>query len=236
MSFGCSLSDIVTLVQLTTGAYSNWKNACSEYTEITSELSSLNVILKRLSTEATTPNGPLERGNANYLDHFKLLDNSAAIVTELNDVIVRFQNLGGSRRRNWDRLRLANRNLGEMRSKLTSHISLLSAFLDTINVSALGRIERDVRGLPEMRNTINKLAAEMRVGKREGSVMTAYEDDDPGIWREFRRDLIKEGYSSDSIRKYRTQLKGHLRALHADGLLDEDAPPSPCGSVGGSNM
>jgi hypothetical protein len=93
-----------------------------------------------------------------------------------------------------------------------------------------------VRDLPEMRNTINKLAAEMRAGKREGSVMTAYEDDDPGIWREFRRELIKEGYSSDSIRKYRTQLKGHLQALHADGLLDEDAPPSPRGSVGGSNM
>jgi hypothetical protein len=236
MSFGCSLSDILALVQLTTGAYSNWKNACGEYTEITSELSSLNVILKRLSTEATTANSPLERGNANCLDHFKLLDNSAAIVTQLNDVIVRFQNLGGSRRSNWDRLRLANRNLGEMRSKLTSHISLLSAFLDTINVSALGRIERDVRDLPEMRNTINKLAAEMRAGKREGSVMTAYEDDDPGIWREFRRELIKEGYSSDSIRKYRAQLKAHLRALHADGLLDEDAPPSPRGSVGGSSM
>jgi len=236
MSFGCSFSDIITLVQLTTGAYSNWKNACGEYTEITSELSSLNVILERLRTEATTPNGPLERGNANHLDHCKLLDNSAAIVKQLNDVIVRFQNLGRSRRSNWHRLRLANRNLDEMRSKLTLHTSLLSAFLDTINVSALGRIERNVRDLPEMRNTINKLAAEMRAGKREGSVMTAYEDDDPGIWCDFRRELIKEGYSSDSILKYGTQLKGHLRALHADGLLDEYAPPSPRGLVGGSNM
>jgi hypothetical protein len=229
MSFGCSLSDIVTLVQLTTGAYSNWKNACGEYTEITGELASLNVILRILSTEATTPNSPLRRGNANYRDYFTLLDNSAAVVRQLNDVIVRFQNLGQSRRSNWDRLRLANRDLGEMRSKLTSHISLLSAFLGTINVSALGRIEQNL-------NTINKLAAETRAGKREGSVMTAYDDDDPGIWREFRRELIKEGYSSDSIQKYGTQLKGHLRALHADGLLDEDAPPLPRGSVDGSHM
>jgi hypothetical protein len=229
MSFGCSLSDIVTLVQLTTGAYSNWKNACGEYTEITGELASLNVILRILSTEAATPNSPLQRGNANYRDYFTLLDNSAAVVRQLNDVIVRFQNLGQSRRSNWDRLRLANRDLGEMRSKLTSHISLLSVFLGTINVSALGRIEQNL-------NTISKLAAETRAGKREGSVMTAYDDDDPGIWREFRRELIKEGYSSDSIRKYRTQLKGHLRALHADGLLDEDAPPLPRGSVDGSHM
>jgi hypothetical protein len=200
MSFGCSLSDIVTLVQLTTGAYSNWKNACGEYNEITAVLSSLNTILKRLSTEATTPNSPLQRGSANYQDHFKLLDNSATIVTQLNDVIVRFQHLGRSRRSNWDRLRFANRNLGDMRSKLLSHISLLSAFLDTINVSTLGRIEQGVRDLPEVVNTINKLAADMRAVKREGSVMTAYEDDDAGIWREFRRELIKEGYSSDSIR------------------------------------
>src|ERR1700733_149174 len=145
MAFGCSFSDIVTLVQLTTGAYSNWKNACGEYTEITGELASLNVILKVLSTEATTPNGPLQRGSANYRDYSTLLNNSTAIVTQLNDVIVRFQNLGQSRRSNWDRLRFANRNLNEMRSKLTSHISLLSAFLVTINLSALGRIERHLR-------------------------------------------------------------------------------------------
>jgi hypothetical protein len=180
--------------------------------------------LKILSTEATMPNSPLQRRSANYRDYSTLLNNSTAIVTQLNDIIVKFQNLGQSRRSNWNRLRFANRNLGKMRSKLTSHISLLSAFLDTINVSALGRIERDLGVFPEMMNAIHKLAAETRAGKREGSVMTAYGDDDPGIWREFRRELIKEGYSSDSIRKYRTQLKGHLRALHADGLLDEEAP------------
>jgi hypothetical protein len=236
MSFGCSLSDIVTLVQLTTGAYSNWKNACGEYNEITSVLNSLNVILERLRTEVTTPNSPLQRGSVNYQDQVTLLGNSATIVAQLNDVIVKFQHLGQSRRSNWDRLRLANRNLGEMRSKLISHTSLLSAFLDTINVGTLGRIEQGVRGLPEMVNTINKLAADMRTVKRAGSVMTAHEDDDPRIWREFRRELIEEGYSSDSIQKYRTQLKRHLRALHADGLLDEDAPPSPCGSGSGSNV
>ena len=78
-----------------------------------------------------------------------------------------------------------------------------------------------------MRATIDSLAAQMRAGKREGSVMTVYEDDDQTIWREFRRELIGEGFSSASIQKYKSDLMRYLRGLHQDGLLDEQASPAP---------
>ena len=151
-------------------------------------------------------------------------------------MVVKFQSLGWSRRSSWDRLKLANRNLDEMRSELTLHISLLSAFLDSIGISALGRIEQDVRDLPEMRNTINKIATAMGVGKRGGSVMTEYGNDDRATWRDFRRELIGECFSSASIRKYKQQLKDYLRALQAGDILDEDATPSPCELVGSPDM
>jgi hypothetical protein len=66
----------------------------------------------------------------------------------------------------------------------------------------------------------------MRAGKREGSV-TVYEDDDQTIWREFRRELIGEGFSSASIQKHKSDLMHYLRGLRQDGLLDEQAPPAP---------
>jgi hypothetical protein len=43
--------------------------------------------------------------------------------------------------------------------------------------------------------------------------------------------LISEAFSSVSIWKYKSHLKDHLRALKSDGLLDEEAPPSPSGFV-----
>jgi Tfp pilus assembly protein PilO len=106
---------------------------------------------------AKAPNSLLQREDADYTDYIEILENSKTTVTQLNDVVVKFKCLGLSRKINWDRLRLANRNLDEIRSKLTLHVSLLSAYLDIINVSSLGRIERDARDLPKMKDTIDNL-------------------------------------------------------------------------------
>jgi hypothetical protein len=118
MSFGFSVGDIVTLLQLTTRAYNNWKNACGEYAEITGQLNSLNVILSRLKREADAPESLLRREEGDYAELLEILQNSRTTVTKLNDVVVRFKTLGWSRKSNWDRMRLANNNLGDMRSKL----------------------------------------------------------------------------------------------------------------------
>jgi hypothetical protein len=236
MSFGFSTSDIVNLVQLTTQAYNNWKKACGEYTEITGQLRSLNVILGRLNKEAKAPDSLFQRENADHTDYTELLENSKTTVTQLNNVIIQFKSLGRSRRNNWDRLRLADKDLAGIRLKLDLHVSFFSAYLSTIGVSALGRLEQNVKDLHGMKDAIDQLAADIREGRREGSVMTAYENDDQAIWREFRRDLISEGFSSESIRRYKRQLKHHLRVLQEGGLLDEEAPSSPCGSVEDQNL
>ena len=182
------------------------------------------------------PGTLLQREDADRKDWVKILGNSKTTVTRLNNVVAKHKSLGRSRKGNWDRLRLANNNLGEMRSKLNLHISVFTAYLDTISVSALGRIEHDVRGLLEMKDTVDELAAAARAGRCEGSVMTDYESDDKAIWREFRREFISEGFSSESIHKYKPQLKQYLRDLQAGGLLDEEVPSLSCGPVAYSDL
>jgi hypothetical protein len=234
MSFGFSVGDIILLAQLTGRAYTNWKNACGDYTEITGQLNSLNVILRRLDTEREAPQSLLGRDDADYDGLLQILENSKTTVTQLSNVITKFKSLGRSRKSNWDRLRLANKDLADLRSKLTLHISALTTYLETLGVSALGRIESSVGESPEMRKAIDRIASEMRAGKREGSVisvMTAYEDDDQRVWRELRRELIGDGFSSGSIQRCKPRLKQYIRSLHERGLLDEDAPPSPTESL-----
>lgn len=36
-------------------------------------------------------------------------------------------------------------------------------------------------------------------GNNEGSVLTAYADDDRVVWKEFRRELIQDGFSSSFL-------------------------------------
>jgi hypothetical protein len=231
MSFGFSISDVATLVQLTSRAYSNWKNACGCYSKITSHLRILNAILRRLNREAKTPGSLLQDKDNNTRDWAEILNSTRTTVTRLNNVVVKFKSLGQSRKRNWNRLRFAYKDLGEIHTELTLRISSLSVYLHTIGISAIGRIEREMQGLSEMKEAIDKLADATRAGRQEGSVMTEYANDDQAIWREFRRELISEGFSSDSIRKHKMHLKDYLRSLHAGGHLDEEAWPSPCGSV-----
>ncbi|KAJ5733615.1 hypothetical protein N7493_002401 [Penicillium malachiteum] len=74
---------------------------------------------------------------------------------------------------------------------------------------------------------VNELRAFLRRGRNQGSdtasiasVMTNYDDDDKLVWREFRRDLIKLGFSSSDIRKHAPDLKTHLHNLRND--IDEN--------------
>ena len=114
---------------------------------------------------------------------------------------------------------MGNKNLG---GKLTLHTTSLSTYLNTVGVSVIGRMEKRVDELPGMRKAINGLAAEMRAGRREGSVMTTYTDDEKDVWRQFRRELIGEGFSSRSIHKFKIPLKNYQKQLNDQELLDEE--------------
>ena len=54
--------------------------------------------------------------------------------------------------------------------------------------------------------------------------MTAYADDDRAIWKELRRELVTEGFSSSTIHKYKGLIKAYIKELAERGLLDEGDP------------
>lgn len=55
-------------------------------------------------------------------------------------------------------------------------------------------------------------------------VLTTYADDDRAVWKEFRRELVTDGFSSSTIRKYKGLIKAYIKELAERGLLDEDDP------------
>ena len=129
MSFGFSISDIISLVQLTTQAYRSWKNACGEYSEITGELNSLTIVLRRIQAEAELSGSLLNRKDEDHSDLVRITRNCRPVVVKLRDIVEKYEGLGKSRWRNWDRLRLGNRNLADLRGKLMLHTSSLSTYL-----------------------------------------------------------------------------------------------------------
>ena len=219
MSFGFSVSDITSLIQLTADTYRGWRDACGEYATVTGELENLEIILLRVESEVKTSSSLLHKHHAQLQS---VTTNCARVIKRLNKVLSKYKSLGTNRQKNWERIRLSNENLSDLRDKLVAQITALNAFLDVVGIGSLGRMENVV--LPGMVETIDKLAAEIRAGRREGSVMTTFEDDEKHIWRQFRRELISEGFSSAKLKRASPFLRAYLQELSDAGQLDEEVP------------
>jgi hypothetical protein len=224
MSFGFSISDIIALTKLVTRTYDGWKKACGEYTGITHDLGVLGMLLMRVEAEAKAPTS-LFAHNPDDIRGWKTLSKSCqTLVAELAEVLNKYKSLGTSRRRNWDKIRLGNKNLDGLSQQLIKQIASISAFVSVLGISSQGRVENEV--FPELLQRMDHIAAQIRAGNASSSTaLTTYDNDDKAVWREFRRDMISVGIRSRDIHRYSAALKTYLARLQREGLLDEEEPP-----------
>jgi hypothetical protein len=74
---------------------------------------------------------------------------------------------------------------------------------------------------------VNLVLARLNTTHPDGTVMTNYTNDDMTFWRAFRRELVKEGYSSNVLRgRPEILIKAYVRELGERGVLDEDLETS----------
>ena len=217
ISFEFSPSDVVSVVQFTARVYQGWKKACGEYSKVTGELETLEIILSRVAFEVQRPTSLLGYHDGDLKKLQKIIMDCTDVVTELEIVLSKYRSLRFSRRSNWDRIRFGNKDMSCLRERLKLQINALGT-------SSLGRMEDNVKLLPEMKIIIDKLAAEIRAGRREGSVMITYENDRKEVWRQFRRESISEGIQSDNIGLVKHHLRSYLKGLNEAGLMDEEMP------------
>ena len=57
-----------------------------------------------------------------------ILDGCVSVLGDLQYIIQRYQSLGTDEKSSWDRLRLGNEDIAEIRSRLAFNVSLLTAF------------------------------------------------------------------------------------------------------------
>ncbi|KAF2236192.1 hypothetical protein EV356DRAFT_575114 [Viridothelium virens] len=231
MSFGFSPSDIIALISPTTKAFQGWSRACGEYADITGTLNGFLVVLKRLEDEVQRPLSPLNRYETDRMDLNQIIAACTRNVRELDTIIQSFRSLAKSRKSNWDRLRFGNKDLGDLRLKLLQHTTAIATYLETVGIRTLGDIKKSVDAIPiAMKQSLDTLAAEIRAGRHESSILTTYENDEKDVWRQFRRELISSGFTSRDIHEHKPRLKGYLHKLSNAGLLEEKRPSdSRCG-------
>ena len=199
-------------------------------------------MLQRLEHEVTKPESPISRPGDTCGEELEVIVSGCQRVLQLLDrMLWKYNTLGEterSGRKLWQKIKFANgemTDMADLRSKMTYYTSALSLFLNTVSLGTVGRVEQQMNdaggGLKEIKQAVNnittRLVSREISGRSEGSVLTTYPDDEKAVWKEFRRELIEDGFSSAVIQEYKDLIKAYVKELASRGLLDDEDPCEP---------
>jgi hypothetical protein len=238
MSFGYSVSDAVLLVQLAWRTIDNARKACGEHDDLTKEVTSVYTVLANVESEISNPESVINKAGDNRareLQHH--IEGCERYLGRLDSVLSKYNALSESERsiqKLWQKIQFGNKevaNIKEIRQKMMTYSTAISTTLQLMSLGSQGRVERKLNRqggkLDGICEKVNLVLARLNTTHPEGTVMTNYTNDDKSFWRAFRRELVKEGYSSNVLRgRPETLIKAYVRELGERGILDEDLETS----------
>jgi hypothetical protein len=239
MSFGYAVGDFVLLTQLAWRTVQNARQACGEHDELAREASSLHVVLQRLQKEVSKEHSILKLDDDDRINELATLAGNCERVTNvLLKILVKYNALSEDKKRAtklWKRIQFGNgemQDLSAIRLQLSAHTNAMTLFLNLLSIGSQGNVElyMTTQGgeLRKIRDDVNWITATLQArSSREGSILSSYTNDDKSFWKELRRELIKEGYSSKVLKKHKTTIKNYVLELGAIGALDELPPDEP---------
>ncbi len=239
MSFGCSISDVITLIQLVRNTVRNSQKACGEHDEVTREVSGLHIVLKRLQREVAKPESPVNKPGDSFREEIEVIAGGCRrAIRILDQVLEKYNALSEterSGRKLCQKVKFGNgqmADLADFRSKILYYTSAISLLLNMVSIGAMGSVERQMNeaggDIKDIKQAVNGITAHLIAKDRsEGSILTTYQGDDKAIWKEFRRELIEDGFSSSVIGEYKHLIKAYIRELGDRGLLDDAEPQVP---------
>lgn len=243
MSFGFSPSDVFALMQLAKTTYDNCRRAPEHFGEAGRGAKSLHLVFQNLQSEIQNPTSLLNR-NEDAKSHIAEIANNCKIVlSQLDGIVRKHSSLGTSKVKALDRFRFPRKEVLDIQGKLGLHESHLMTYLETIGVSALGRVEQKFEtagksheeimdGLAKVLGAVDKLGAEIRVGMHPESQFSDHTDDEKPVWRALRRKLINVGITSKLIQRYEEKIVERVKEMNDYGLLDSEAPTETSDDAG----
>ena len=231
MSFGYSISDFALLVQLAWRTVENARKACGEYDDLTKEVLSLHTVLSHIQSEMQDPESAISKaGNNRVRELHNHVEGCKTHLQRLDLVLSKYIALSEderSARKLWQKVQFGNKvtNVKDIREKVMTFTSAISTTLQLLSLGFQGKMERklDRQGgqLKGICEKVNLVLCRMNIVQAEGSVMTNYTNDDKSFWRSFRRELVKEGFSSTVLRGREGLIKAYVRELGMRGVLDD---------------
>jgi hypothetical protein len=233
MSFGIGVADIIQALHFVKVTYDAWKDAPERYRAITQRLHALRGPLKRLAKHYGDGHRRMSRSSQRDIDN--ILFSIENTLENLDRIIAKRSDL-----KFWDRLRLNSHEINDLSAALDRHVQDLTCLCGSLGLEnsrelrhgqeVLQHGQHDLKqGQDELLRLVSQLlppkvpvetleAVAQSVDSlgMSSSFTTDYGDeDDPNVWRDFRRKAIAEGVTSRDLDLYETPLHDLLRSLSA---------------------
>jgi len=187
MSFGCSVTDFLTVGNLAWRVYCAFRDCPAVFQGIANEASATHMVIKRLEDEARDQQSMLNRcGPAKNQELKNLIGGLWKVLEELDGIVVKHQR--GKRISN--SYRMATKDLGGLRAKLNFHLTAINSFTDSLSRDTLARIETVLR----------KQVQEVREGRRADPRRNA------SAWKELESELANRGIPARDVAKYKAAI------------------------------
>jgi hypothetical protein len=234
MRFGKFPVDVPEVVAYVRRLYRACRAAGGEYIEISREVRSLHTVLRHLKYEVqdsgSVLNGDSGSGGSLFATGLALIVGDCdRTLRQLDGLLQKYGRPDGverddgrqpGRARGKPQFGSAEKDeLGSIRMKLISHNTNLTQSLDKIQLGDVGQMSSAMEaqtGQPDAKleailAKVHTIAAKMG---GQSSLMTTNDDDDTEAWKQFRRELVAEGFSNDVLQQHK------VYEQRRDGLRD----------------
>ncbi|KAK5166238.1 uncharacterized protein LTR77_008499 [Saxophila tyrrhenica] len=206
----------------------SFKNAPSDFQEAEETVTNLDLLFASIKSEVDKPDSVFTRDPASG-ERFEALTRSCiSSLNRLDDLLAKHQSLGSDHIKVLDRLRFSKKDVVEIQRELQFRHATLAAFLETLGLGGVGRIENKVDGLAQQQDkiieAIDKIALQASTRLETASVFSNHSSDDKAVWRQLRRDLNGAGFKSSDLERHKPLIHQKLMELQTSGMIEWHAP------------
>ncbi|KAF4971808.1 hypothetical protein FSARC_1501, partial [Fusarium sarcochroum] len=240
MSGGSTVQHIDAVDALARTLYLRAKQSGLPFTDVANSVRNLHLALRHLRIEAADQDSLLNNAHASSTSLYArqlapLVEDCDFTLAQLESLLDKY---GDGRAVMPEDERLRDDRLLVMKQKLVGDKSSVDLFLDAVQLHAENRPTRVVdgqEGLEGIKDVVDKIATKLFRDRNESS----FTEDEDHLWREFKIELEKEGFSPQVLRKHKDVLRAYIRELESvqnqyggnyptlRGLLEHEARPQP---------
>ncbi|KAI5457624.1 hypothetical protein BGZ63DRAFT_63495 [Mariannaea sp. PMI_226] len=228
MSGGSTVERIDAVDAFARTLYIRAKHSGLAFSNVATAVRQLHLALRHLRVEASDPDSLLNNRSHSSSPVYSrqlqpMIEDCDFSLAQLESVLDKY----GDGRPSGEEIARDER-LTLVRSRLVSDRTNVDMFLDTVQLHNPANMPRQIAdnnqpGLEGIKDKVDQIATRLFQKRDCNSISN---DDEDGLWREFKSELEKEGFAPQVLHKHKDVLRAYIREMESVGTMSDGTCPT----------